>query len=57
MHLFFICPHAGLAFTFFLDKKSKQKNQAKIITGLSPQGLRARGDFGGPTRFSTDVIY
>jgi hypothetical protein len=28
-----------------LDKKSKQKNQAKIISGLYPQGLRARGDF------------
>ena len=22
-----ICPHAGLAFTFLLDEKSKQKNQ------------------------------
>ena len=28
--LLLFCPHAGRAFTFFLDKKSKQKNQAKI---------------------------
>jgi hypothetical protein len=25
-------------------------NQAKIITGLYPQGLQARGDFGWPAR-------
>jgi len=30
----FFCPQAGQAFTFLLDEKSKQKNQAKIITGL-----------------------
>jgi len=49
--LIFLCPLAGQAFHFFLDKKTKQKNQAKIITSLYPQGLRARGNFGGPTRF------
>ena len=27
----FYCPRAGQAFTFFLDEKSKQKNQEKII--------------------------
>jgi len=26
-----ICPRAGLAFTFLLDKKSKQKNQENLM--------------------------
>jgi len=29
------CPLAGQAFTFFLDEKSKQKNQAKIIPAFT----------------------
>jgi hypothetical protein len=27
MEYLILCPHAGLAFHFFLDKKTKQKNQ------------------------------
>jgi len=27
MECLFLCPYAGLAFHFFLDKKTKQKNQ------------------------------
>ena len=42
------CLQARQAFTFLLDEKSKQKNQAKIITGLSQIGLFARGNFGRP---------
>jgi hypothetical protein len=28
-NLVFLCPQAGLAFTFLLNEKSKQKNQEK----------------------------
>ena len=42
----FICLQARLAFTFLLDEKSKQKNQAKIIISLYAQCLLARSNFG-----------
>jgi hypothetical protein len=39
------CPHAGQAFTFFLDRKSKQKNQEKMMLAFVNSCL-ARHFFG-----------
>jgi hypothetical protein len=60
--IFFKCPNAGRAFTFFLDKKSKQKIKKKSSiafaklqrskAGLYPQVPQARGHFFGPPRFA-----
>jgi len=46
--LIFLCPNAGRAFTFFLDKKSKQKNQAKIIPAFTHKALKPGAIFAGP---------
>ncbi len=45
---YFYCPNAGRAFTFFLDKKSKQKNQEKIIPAFTHEALRPAAIFSGP---------
>jgi hypothetical protein len=43
-----LCPHAGQAFTFFLDKKSKQKNQAKIIPAFPHMAIGPGAILAGP---------
>ena len=45
LHLY--CPHAGQAFTLFLDEKSKQKNQEKIIPAFAHNALRLAAIFSG----------
>jgi hypothetical protein len=44
----YYCPHAGQAFTFLLDQKSKQKNQEKIIPAFTHKALRLAAIFSGP---------
>jgi hypothetical protein len=43
----FFCPIAGRAFTFFLDIKSKQKNQEKIIPAFTHIAPKLAAIFSG----------